>query len=1635
MKKILSILICLVLGISSAWAATPTGSHTLNAYSMLKGDCDNATTVGGQVAVQGCEVYDESWLFGTYEATRLTSITAYNNTATANISEYNGRYQQAYIKFKLYAQSSVGYYFTGWYDNCSDETALYTEKEPSVDFSSRGNQQMLGTTSVVLDYYAIFQPITVTGSTVNNISISDINTSGQGTVVFNVTNSSDVDVNDFDYNIIGEGFSIVDKSYASGKLTVTVQYTSQTTDNVNGDPKPEYSASVTLTSKGGEAGAANKSQTATIKANISLVPTFTIAPTSYSFFEDYGIIANSESETKTLTVTTTNKAAAASAYTYSLSDAVSGSTTFSGASNPYTIDASNPLQPVVKFTAPANGYYEDIQCTLTVYCTYTDAQSKQIVSETKTVTLTADAGSAIKINNTQNASHNFGTTIYGTGASTSLPFTATVAYTADWNATSPFTYTVNANTIDVNVPADAVPGDYNNTLNFTYDGDVLATLAVSAQVRLAKPVLTATAGIGNAIQLDWTEVYGATKYIVTSGATEVVVIGDDEEITNSFKVVEIGGASLQLGQECSFVVTAIYDTANPYGTSVSDEVVVTTSVHSTITSTTELDLWTGTEKRGSYPYSLKRKVDLSAAFKDDKAIFDQLFIFGLTTGDASNNITVPTATTNSNAVTPCYIYKKSEDGDNYVLDQTIENVNVATKPSAFNITASGQKIYFTGYAPYASCGYTYEDNGVFLFTNTVDVYLDNAHIFARPKADLGNVVTTHTYKVHSLEDAKILTGDDVDLDYWKLITDRLLDVKLYTQGSGSVFCFQSKSGNTTPKIHVRGNNLLESTEGVYIYVDIDFYKTMKKQARQLSSPIQILHNKNTINRTTTLTIDDIWDSSTPEYRTNGMLNLARTEYRPAPTIDLGNSNTTLNINGGQMFLSNSFNTSDNYTVTFAISYRQKGFELEGGHSASIYGIGDDQPGGSVNFNDGSINCKSLPISITESSDKTTKDMYERLFHNPTSMKCPLNTRINGGTFNCDVLACSATESKGSSPLNKFNQPLCVVDIPVTEFSESGTAVLESDWKNYAAQNGSNTDDLDYYGISSMMPTVEVEEGKEKQYVHLLLPSDLVCFKEEITTPWVVCFPETSVTTKSEEGVGEMKTTFSGEKEVEFSSVKDDDNEGLTTVHKTARLFYGQLDNILKESITHGYDAPGDITQIEISDLLFGEITNEEAYAVYDKVYMLMPVVANEWKVFVPPFSVSNVYVIESYPENKLLEDFGEDVVVNNKIKRMITESNIQAARYAQAHRMMDLCYQLIDALQIERHHSDIWSNLSNYPAIGQLTSMSEYMQEWMLKYMTDDVTYMPVIEQLYHYKSNNEGYPDKMSRWDANFYLYKATNEWGFDEIGQLESQWNEVDYISTPRNVKGENNVIMNKGEVYSICFPYSIYNDGSHNPNATWDYWTGKYVLLEGFPVEDIDSDGNGISDTKGQMISGSVSDWDGMDLYETFLSSYETSDRAVLRGNSTFSVQEVNAENVFVINGNGGNEYKDGSDHNEFVHYEIATLAPAEGFMLANAPKSSSGMPRRIASINPQTGDVTYRDETTTSVPTISGNKQMMVYNIEGGIGIVPVVAQQVSIYNAAGQLVTSEYLTDEVHISLPTGIYLIAGAQDQFKAVVK
>ena len=1364
----------------------------------------------------------------------------------------------------------------------------------------------------------------------------------------------------------------------SGSLTVPVTYTPTGVHNQTN------SASLVVKSNYPSSGA--NSWTVVLNVKEDYKPSFTLDASSYNFTPTQPL-ANSASGTYTLPITGRNYAASNIAEWDVSWGTVThdGGTTYSDA-NPYSIDLNDLTNPKVVFTAPATGSYTDMTVSLTITAKYKDANGSPIASDPKTITFSADAGEALTINDGNEYTMDFGIVDFGKAYTDEVELIST--YTdLDESVANPvtgitFSTDVANEKVVVAIASNTAIGNHAPSLTLS-KGALSVVLNVKAQVKLAKPVVTATTGLGQSIDLSWPAVNGATSYVVKSGETIVATIGDDEAIATTYKVTAIGGKSLVMGIEYPFTVTAVYE-PNTFGNRTSDEIKVTPTAPATITSTTELNLYTGTDKYqeghatyGKYPYAPKRKIDLSAAFNNGEAAFNQLFVFGLTTGNADGVVTVPTATANSNAVTPCYIYTKSEN--NYTLSKTIPNVNIATKPTEFDIAADGQKVYFTGYAPYASCGSTWDENAVFLFTGNgkaVDVYFDNLELYARPKAVTGTTVPIKKYTVASATDAIGLTTDkDVDLQ----ISGPSLNV--YVQGSGAAFAFASTGGTLTPTIHLNGTNVLQSTAGVSVHVLATWALSVDQTASQQSSPIQVLTKKN--GGAATLTITDTWfDANT---HTNGILDLAKSGVRPAPTIDLGNEKTTLNFRGGQYFLANAGNTSVSYTVTYAISYRKK--SMQGG-MANMYAVGDDQPEGKVRFYDGSVNCSLLPNAYFN------KDLY----HNQTSMKCPKDTKIDGGTFNCDVLSCTATESKGGSPTNSAGKALCKVSVPIQTTNSNGTAVLASDWMTYAASHGANTSDLGYYGIKSLQPTTIINGDEEEvSGVNLMLPSDNVCFVEMTRAPWVMCFPPISMTTT-------LGSATLGGSQTVLSSVTSGD-EGLTHIQLTSRLFYGELDEYVADAVSSGYTSPGG-TGVELSD---GEgnqhILNTSSYVIKDKIYWVRPVVANEWRMIVPPFDVANIYIVEAYPEQQLLTDFGDGKTISG-------EGNIYEARLAQSERIIDLFYYWFfdcDPGSLA-NDNDLW------PKKGW--DMSPFIRDW-IDYETgkyddaeDKAKYRPTIDQLYHFTGSN---------WEANYYLYESDGKWDYVD-GKFVTDWQLVQTQSVKRGT-GTPQTIMHKGGIYAMCFPYSIYNDGSHNPYKVWDYWTGKYIIMEGYPTNEVDIIG------PAQVLSGTTSDWNGAALSTTIMADH-TATGASLRGNHTFGKVSVQKNNAFYLNGT--NKYTNSATKRD--------LEPGEGFLLANAGKVPLSMPNRKASIDLMTGDVTYEpgdgsENTVTGTPTIAGEREMLVYTVAGGLGVVPVVPQHVSIYNAAGQLVVSQYLTDNTQFALPTGIYLVRGEKDQAKAMVK
>ena len=1628
MKKILSILVmCVILGVGNVWAQ---GKVQVNAYACIN---EKSTTNLGGGEVQAHAASRDRW-----------SGSDWNSGARAiksqiEGSEALGRLSQTHYKVSYSADAypNNGYYFSHW---LNEEGKIITGKGDAKNGIKDIEHPWVGSGIAPVNVYAIFKPVSITtDKPIIQIDSKDKEQYAEETITFNVVGvdamsdflNSDVMLSgDSRFSIPAGGGAIFSGDKNNGTVTVTIRYTDDNHHILN---SPFPTATLTLTSAGKE-----NSQAITITATSDLSPYFTVSPSLCDFSPSNPLELGAETQTKTLNISASSITAGEgtwSAYFKDSEDAgVKG----------YALDASDPQNPKVLFT-PQAAYNNqaNIETILCVKCEYQDA-TPQIVPYVQEITLSADVGKVFTINALTNAIMTFDVIDYSeinNPVSMEYPVYTTLLL-SDFHVTEDLHGVTYATTIEgkgsltdkiiVTAQSNLTPGEHVSTLVYKEkDGDLETSLTINVPIRLAKPIVEVVEGIGLALELDWQDVYGATSYIIKSEDTHVMTIEKDDEgnLASYYKVSSIAGKSLVVGKQYSFTVTAVY-APNAFGNRTSKEILATPSAPAKITSTTVLDLYTGTDKSGSRPYHKdgKRLVDLSATFKDGVAVFDQLFVFGLTTGvDGSHTINSPTTTKNSDAVTPCYIYKKS--GSDYILSKTIPNVNIATKPADFSIKASGQKIYFTGYAPYASCGSTWDENGVFFITGsgtTIDLYLDNLELYARPKAETGTVVPKYSFEVYDVSDLGSY-GNSFNLDIQGTSTDDI-KVDMYAQGSGSAFCFKSTSSSTfTPKLHLNGENILQSTQGMSIEVIVKVDMTvpiLNKHikldygpvvATQHSSPIQVVHDKETIKNPTMVTIDDLWGN---EIRTNGFLNLAAgSDVRPAPTVDLGNDKTTLVVDGGQLLFSNSYNSSDDYSVSYAISYRV--FSGLGGR-ATMYGIGSDQPGGTVKFTDGTIRCQPLPDIYFNT------EIGQKLYHNTTSMKCPSNTIIDGGTFSCDVLACATSTSKGTSPKNSKGDALCMIEIPIKSVNTNGTAVLTDDWMTYAFSNGASTSDLDYYGIESLTPeTVIIEDNSEQQMVKLLLPSKRVCFKEEIITPWVMCYPELIV---SEASTG-------GDVKVPYSITKGE--EGKTIVKKTSKLFYGEIDQIFMAAILGDYRAPGDLT-VSLPSYVNAIVENTDEYVVYDKIYMMIPVIANQWKMFVPPFDVANVYVVESYPEEKLLQDFGTDYIdAKGKTTKKIQGENIEKARYAQSWRMLDLFYQWVWNVDQMKNTSDFWSNDKRYAPIGQYESMGSFVQLWMDMY---DPEYRPIIEQLYHYTSDPSAkYPDGKYWWDANFYLYEADGkEWNVSADG-LDAKWKEVTTVSQPRAVGAkadQHSVIMRKGGIYVINFPSTIVNSEEQNFLETWDYWSGKYIILEGYPETEIDTDGDGELDSKGQVLEGASAAVD-------ILAEYFVDNSALLKGNYTFSNMNITGlSNAFMLNNYMKDDDFDAElidpdyDHNVYVaNTEVVDLTPAQGFLLANIPDPENKIARAI---NVKDGSIIYsdvNDNTPTSTPTIAGNKQMMVYNIEGGVGIVPVVAQQVSIYNAAGQLVTSEYLTDEVHISLPTGIYLIAGTQDQFKAVVK
>ncbi|MGM9836899.1 MAG: hypothetical protein ACI30A_00230 [Paludibacteraceae bacterium] len=970
--------------------------------------------------------------------------------------------------------------------------------------------------------------------------------------------------------------------------------------------------------------------------------------------------------------------------------------------------------------------------------------------------------------------------------------------------------------------------------------------------------------------------------------------------------------------------------------------------------------------RGDNPHTGLNEQDFTSCFDSDgTALFDYLYIFGETTnhdgsfetydywyktteGDTLKargtfpKIITANTETPSNAVTPCYIYKKTNN--TYTLEQTIPNMNVADKPIP-TFTNDG-KYYFSGFCPSASTGYRQSEIGILHFlgsgSSQMDVYLENCTLMSRGKTADGHIPVVADAQSESLNK--------------------------FVQGSGAVLAFQSTSNKSAspfrPNIHIKGENYLRSSTGTYIKVNV-VIKTMT--ASNNSSPIHVYTTST--KECTVLNIDDIWcNNGTPH--TNGALYLRRINDN-SPSIDLGNGNTILYFKGGRISLKNAYPVSTNYTTTQAISWRY--VEQYG---QKLYGMGTDQNGGQVYFQDGTIS--SVPLTLgTDYADK---------YRDAISLKCPENTYIDGGTYECSLWACPEPSNLGESPKNSAGSPLTKWEMPV-KTTDTATGLVSIDFPGDLLNEDET--DTEYYGktLNYYYQSKGLEYGTQSLsandtgYVVLMLPAQYTG-KEAVSDteiiPWAFTSP--AITPKT----AMVDVTLGGNTTVA---------SGANT--RTDYLLWTQIDNETKKAGTSSkYTTPvltdKDIAvSISIADDSYGEILNTDDYSIAKKLYLLLPVQADKWFSMAAPFDISHIYVMNTYPDSELQKETREK------------------ALELQGTANMDLAYFVGNGISgMGTGTKDLNAYTTNFWQYGYLqdTLSGAYPKDANAKIINGVAT--PYYPSYYtqakgyttEYRGQNELNHFTGANYDADYYLYHSKNKtWAYDGTN-FTTDWEVVTPVTKNIGDK-ERSVLMQQGEIYALQFPYCPGCDDVNN-RSYFDYWTGKFILFEGFGPQTIK----------------------GTNAHEEAFSPYEGTNSGVLRGNTTFAtMQKVPNANAYF--NTSANVFKPG------IGEEV--VEPTGVFMLANA-----SAPRAISAVHMRTGDITYIDETDqTGTPTISGGKHLLVATDEGSLTLIPTEPQQVYIYSAAGKLIADRYIGEEWQLSLPAGIYMVRGAYDTAKVVIR
>ena len=930
------------------------------------------------------------------------------------------------------------------------------------------------------------------------------------------------------------------------------------------------------------------------------------------------------------------------------------------------------------------------------------------------------------------------------------------------------------------------------------------------------------------------------------------------------------------------------------------------------------------------------------------------------------------------------------------IDVTSQNVNSAALGSV-----NGLKIYLTGDVTNAFPGKSVEEDNSEGFIHlqgyegeSVDLYLDNFNIWSVQDRNTNmsfNDITAGYFPGGASAIAICPTREDVN-------------------NPGSV--------PFTANIHIKGENTIVggnkrrlNSSGA---INKIFSELLDLGSASISISPVVLHKADGQSEYESLlgklVFDDVWNTSyldpSQTINTGGTLNLPvqgewneddplpRDSSICYPSIDLGNARSQCVFNSGNYKLRCPASNSMFYVSSLSICYRY--MDMLGN---AIYGAGSSASRAQADSENSSDLIPEVVINGGHFSTYGTEvygdpryniDVVSHGWYNDyTDMRLPYNSRINGGTFDCNVYVTDDATDGGCNPTNNAGEILC----------------KDSNTGEYAHDDS----------------------------------CDDICSK--YTRNWVTVIPTM--------GVNGL-LTMGGSQEVRYITAATNPKpmENAYLFYCNLNDYTKEYGTINLSGLTAGI---GQAIRMGGYDE-FTEITNTENYTIQHGLYMMRSFETNKWYTLSMPFDVANIYVIETLPASDWKSGTKTDGTSYSSLEEYLQDQGLADATLAKTI-VTSLCPSILskrgygvklDLIKI------IQNQLTN--AAGQVAyyePIYHYNPNWNGP-LKEKHTSRKASFYLYEMSDLKEGdvdgydnisMPYGFASWTKGDSIGAYSKKWTYatDRTEQVNQLYDEEATIDINGNVTGGNfsgrttnyvyydgitkqkspitppdGIVMQRGVTYSLYLP-----DGPQR------YWDGKYLIFEGYGPQNI----LGKNSYK-PLRPINEDDWEDDEAANY---QFIMGDGVGMQANITFSNDTVDAKYpVFkptrtVMNSTDRFDFVKTSGEEVFLPGEVYAVLSKEMTAIANSIATSGAISL----------DRTIEEEDkTTHAPNVDGGKSLFAWS-DNGIYMKAFAEQLVTIYNLTGQQIFSENLKDgdDRYVNVDKGVYIIKGKTDVCKIVVE